>query len=107
MTAESTDTDTDTARKMMTSTRVLRGDVRCAYGRDYVVVSTRRASHGVEVVVGELTREGVVQTRETRTYGTVQGWSRKGRMRISVAPSGGYYAAPWRGSVAGLWPAAE
>lgn len=87
------------------ATRVLRGDVRCAYGRDWIVLRTERGRRGearTMVVVGTTTADGIVYERETRDLATVATWPRKGRMRVSARDRGGYYAAPWRGAFAAI-----
>ena len=82
------------------TTRVLRGDVRTFGSRDYVVLWTERGRPGearTMVGVGLTDRHGVVWAQETRAYVTVQGWPRIGRVRLSVRPAGGRYAAEWKG----------
>lgn len=78
------------------SKRVMRGDVRTS-GRDYVVVRTKRERGGVVVVLGVLNRQGVVHEVETRPMSVVSGWPKKGRVRVSFRPAGGYWIAPWIG----------
>jgi len=82
-------------------TRVLTGDVRLGEdGGDLVVVATRRGRRGEDrtmVELGRLGRDGLVETVETRSYAAVQTCPRLGRVRLSLAPGGAHYCAPWRG----------
>lgn len=83
------------------SARVLRGDVRTYAGQDWVVIRTERGGRGearTMVVIGQEDRDGVLREREARTLATVASWPKKGRVRVSFRPSGGYYYAPWIGA---------
>lgn len=86
------------------STRVLRGDVRRAHGRDWIVLRTERGRRGearTMVVVGSAcpTDEGVAGARETRALATVATWPRVGRVRVSLRDGGDYYFAPRSGAL--------
>jgi len=81
---------------MTTTTRVLRGDVRTAHGRDYIVLGTCRGRRGearTMVTIGYATAGGgaVVYPAETWTHATVAGHPRKGRVRLSVRAAGGHH----------------
>jgi len=85
--------------------KVMVGDVRRAYGRDYVVVSLERGRPGESrtmVVVALHRQPGVLCPAEARDLGTVAEWPKMGRMRVSLRDQYSYHAATWKGEPARL-----
>jgi hypothetical protein len=89
-----------TTQEIEMSKRVMVGDVRRAFGRDFIVLRTERG-RGNEArtmaVVGATVASGVAYAKETRSLATVCAWQKIGRMRVSLREGGGYYVAPWKG----------